>query len=181
MSDNHPSTHSTRTPQSESPRLWWMREREEEEKSWRVKLDDVKDWQLHWCVDKARLRCSFSFFSYSHSLKKKEKLSRRIFLSLSLSSLCVFVYPPASSGFVLFNGCLFSHLYRYTYCMCVCVYYCSYSGLFSVLCAQSIYSCVWKAMRGTDSFVLLGKPKGFYSLLSGALFALAIQLVSDDT
>lgn len=116
-----------------------MRKREEE-KSWRVKLDDVRDWQLHWCVDKARLRCSFSFFSYSHSLGKKREAEQED-ISLSLSSLCVFVYPPASSGFVLFNGCLFSHLYRYTYVYVCTVYYTVFVQwvIFCLVCAQSIF------------------------------------------
>jgi hypothetical protein len=104
-------------------------------------------------------------------------------ISPSLSLFCLFVYPPASAqSFVLFNGRLFSHLYRYTY---VRMYYYFVQwvilSLFlslSVCVPSSTVFVRMKATRGTDSFVLLGKPKVFlfsFSLLSGALSLLRLS------
>ena len=122
------------------------------------------------------------FFLFLFSRKKREAEQLGYFsLSLFLLCVCLYIHQRARALFSLMAVSFHIFIGTHT-CMCVlCTIQCSYSGLFSVLCVPSPYSCVWKAMRGTDSFVLLGKPKGFYSLLSGALFALAIQLVSDDT
>ena len=108
---------------------------------------------------------TFALFFFFFLRCAKEKLG--IFLSLSL--LCVCTYPPASPGFVLFNGCLFSHLYRYTL---VCVYYYSYIGLFS-LCPVHIRA--YESYERDRQFRITRQTKGFYSLSYLALSLLRLS------
>jgi hypothetical protein len=102
-------------------------------------------------------------------------------ISPSLSFVCLYIHQRAPS--LLFSLMAVSfHIFigTHTY-VCTTI---SYSGLFSLsfslcLCVPSSTVFVrMKATRGTDSFVLLGKPKVFlfsFSLLSGALSLLRLS------
>jgi hypothetical protein len=160
----HTHTHSTDTAKRKSLGEYWILGRRRRRRR-RRKVEEWSsmwgDWQLHWCVDKARLRCSSLFLPSSSS---RQRRSWGGYFSLSL--FCLFVYPPASAqSFVLFNGRLFSHLYRYTY-----VYVCttiSYSGLFPFsvcVCPVVLYSCVWKLREGQTVSYYSANQRFFYSL-----------------
>jgi hypothetical protein len=87
----HTHTHSTDTAKRKSLGEYWILGRRRRRRR-RRKVEEWSsmwgDWQLHWCVDKARLRCS-SLFLPSSSSRQRRSWGGYFSLSLSLLSVCI--------------------------------------------------------------------------------------------
>lgn len=103
------------------------------------------DWQLHWCVDKARLRVVLSSFSSSLG----ERGVHRYFYLALFCDVCSTSLLPRGKGFVLFNGRLFSHLLSARICVQENVHIHTHTHvILAFSCCVHRFVRVWKLREG---------------------------------